>query len=189
LISELVRDLNLKTVLIIGGDLADEAAGAVLQGTSGSDDEPLICCIDTGYLPPTSPGATPVPAHIKPYPSRSATESEALATDIENVIRRHKCDNLVERFDLVIVARPETAYQLKAGSTLHEEMVAAKLVILADLESEYHRWIYTQLLAEPDHVFLDHSTARGNYVIFAKLHSKEKDESVSAGSWSSIYAD
>ena len=189
LICELVRDLNLKTVLIIGGGIADEAAGAVLQGTSGSDDKPLICCIDAGYLPSTSHGSTPVPAHIKRYPSRSATESEALAIDIENVIRRHKCDNLVERFDLVIVARPETECQLKAGSTLHEEMVAAKLVILADLESEYHRGIYTQLLTEPDHVLLDHSTARGNYVIFVKLHSKEKNESVAAGSWSSIYAD
>jgi hypothetical protein len=191
LIRELVRDLNVKTALIIGGSIADEAANAVLEGTSGSDGKPLICYIDDGRYPPAiSNGATPVQDYVKRYPLLLATKSEVVAADLENAIHRLRCDNLIECFDLVIFAWPEIEYRVSAGSALREEMRAARLIVLADLESEYHREIYAQLLTESKHVFLDHSTAKGNSVIFEKVsRAREQGEAVSACSSSSIYVD
>jgi hypothetical protein len=191
LIRELVRDLDVKTALIIGGGIADETANAVLEGTVGSDSKPLICCVNDGRYPAaTSNGAAPVPDYVKRYSVLSATKSEIGTTGIENAIHRLKCDNLIECFDLVIFAWPEIEYRVNARSALREEMRAARLIVLADLESECHREIYAQVLTESTHILLDHSTARGNYVIFEKdSHTREQNEIVSACSSSSIYVD
>jgi hypothetical protein len=191
LIRELVRDLDVKTALIIGGGIADEAATAVLEGAVGSDSKPLICCVTDGRYPlATSKGAAQVLSHVKRYPVLSITKSEVGTAGIENAIHRLKCDNPIECFDLVIFAWPEIEYRLGAGSALREEMRAARLIVLADLESEYHREIHAQVLIEATHVSLDHSTTRGNYVILEKdSHAREQSEIVSACSSSSIYVD
>jgi hypothetical protein len=191
LIRELVRDLNVKTVLIIGGSIADEDVNAVLEGALGSDSKPLICCIYDGrYLPVTSNGTTPAQAYVKRYPLLSATESEVVATNLENTVHRIKCDNLIECFDLVICAWPEIECRVSLNNALHDEMRIARLIVLADLESEYHRAIYAQLLTESNHVLLDHSTARGNYVVFKKnSHAREHRKPVSARVSQSIYVD
>jgi hypothetical protein len=191
LIRELVRDLNLKTALIIGGNIADEAANAVLEGSLGNDGKPLICCInDNKYPLATSNGVTPVQDYVKRYPLLLADKSEVVAAGIENAIHHLKCDNLIECFDLIIFAWPEIEYWVGAGRGLRKEMHAARLIVLADLESEYHREIYAQLLTESNHVLLDHSTARNSYVIFKKdLHAREQSETMSIYSSSSIYVD
>jgi hypothetical protein len=188
LIRELVRDLDVKTALIIGGNIANEAANAVLEGTLGSDSRPLICCINDGRYPPvTSNVAIPVPAYIRHYPLLLATNSEGVAAGFENAIRRLKCDNLIECFDLVIFSWPEIEHRISAGSALREEMREARLIVLADLESEYHREIYAQVLTESTHVLLD---TRDNYVILQKdSPAREHSEIASACSSSSIYVD
>jgi hypothetical protein len=190
LIRELVRDLNIETALVIGGSIADEAVNAVLEGTLGSDCKPLICCInDARYPTAASNGATAVPDYVRRYPLLLATKSEVVVADIEHAIRRIKCDNLIECFDLVIFAWPEIEYRVNAASTLREEIRAARLIVLADLESEYHREIYAQLLIDVKHVLRDHSTARGDYVIFEEVsHAREQSKTMSACLSSSIYS-
>jgi hypothetical protein len=189
-IRELVRDLDVKTALIISGAIADEAAIAVLEGTVGSDSKPLICCVTDGRCPlATRNGAPYVLDHVKRYPV-STTKLEAGIAGVENAILRLKCDNLIECFDLVLFAWPEIEYRLGAGIAFREEMRAARLIVLSDLESEYHREIYAQVLTEATHVPIDHSTARGNYVIFEKgSHPREQSEIVPACASSSIYVD
>jgi hypothetical protein len=189
-IRELARDLDVKTALIIGGALADEAAIAVLEGTVGSDSGPLICCVIDGRYPlATRNGAPHLLDHVKRYPV-STTTSEVGIAEIENAILHLKCDNLIECFDLVLFAWPEIEYRLGAGIALREEMRAARLIVLPDLESEYRRDIYAQVLTEATHVLIDHSTARGNYVIFEKgSHPREQSEIVPACTSSSIYVD
>jgi hypothetical protein len=189
LIRELARDLNIKTALIIGGSIADEATTAVLEGTLGTDSKPLICCINDGRYP-TAAGndAIPVPDYVKRYPLLLAARSEVVAADIENAIHRIRCDNLIKCFDLVIFAWPEIAYRGDAAGTLREEMRTARLIVLADLESEYHREIYAQLLIDSKHVLRDYSTARGNYVIFENVsQAREQSETMPACSLPSIY--
>jgi Glycosyl transferases group 1 len=191
LIRELARDLNVRTVLIIGGSIAEDTANAVLEGTLGSNSKPLICCIDEGiYSVGTNNVGSPAKDYLKLYPLLLAAKPEVVATDFENIIRRAKCDNLIDCFDVVVVACPEIEHQLGADSILRDEMRSARLIILRDLESEYHREIYAQLSAQPNHVFLDHSTSGGSYVMFGKASlSREQSEVISTCSSSPIYAE
>jgi hypothetical protein len=191
LIRELARDLNVKTVLIIGGSIAEDTANAVLEGALGSNSKPLICCINDGiYSAGTNNLGSSAKGYLKLYPLLLAAKPDAVATDFGNIIHRAKCDNLIEHFDVVIVACPEIERQLDADSTLRDEMRTAKLVILRDLESEYHREIYAQLSAQPHHVLLDHSTSGGSYVMFGSASlSREQSEVVSTCSSSPIYAE
>jgi hypothetical protein len=174
-IRDLSRDMDIRTALIVGGNMVQDAANAILEGKAGSESGVRVYCIsdlptqtDASDEPITSEG------RVERYELSLTATAEVFAGNLAKVIQEIKQLNMIDLFDAVVIDWRDAKYKLTTSHVLRQELHCARFIVLGNLQSEGNREIYAEMLREPNHVLLDHDAGCDRYAVLKKKHTNNQ---------------
>jgi hypothetical protein len=169
-IRELARDEDITTALIAGARIGEVGTEALLAGARENSNALSVVCISRSErLPSIRKGASATP-RVKWYGLPMSWDPANPDERLDDFLREMKQDQGIAHFDVVLIDSTELGDQAAASGSLGEEVRAAKVVILNDINGTIGHEKYCGLLESPDHTLVNHNPGlRNGYAIFRKM--------------------
>ncbi len=159
-IRETTRDLQVRSALICGDMLIDEACAAVNEGAIGRSSPPAICCLRDRVLHASGENTGPKKS-IDPV-------KDPIERDQAKIVQEFKASNAIESFDLIFVARSGEIPNDPITEQIIAELQSARCLAFADPENASSRQIIESLIAKCGYVVSDRDGIEASYVILMK---------------------